>query len=170
MLRAFILLLWLTASVAAQQPADSTPPPCSSAEAAQFDFWIGEWDLTWADSGRGHNSITKPLGNCVIQEQFRDLAPNSLVGHSVSVYDPQAKLWRQTWVDNTGAYMTFTGGWENDRMILSRSVTRKDGSEILQRMVFRDITRESFVWDWQSSTDSGKTWAMQWQINYSRSK
>jgi hypothetical protein len=38
MLRVFILGLWLTASVAAQQPADSTPPPCASAEAAQFDF------------------------------------------------------------------------------------------------------------------------------------
>lgn len=169
MLRALFLLLFAT-TVTAQQPSDSTPPPCAAPEASQFDFWLGQWDLTWADSGQGTNHITKPLGNCVIQEQFRDLAPNGFAGMSVSVYDPQAKLWRQTWVDNSGGYMVFTGGWANDRMTLSRTITKRDGTEVIQRMVFHDIAADSFVWDWQASTDNGATWEMKWQIFYKRAE
>ena len=66
--------------------------------------------------------------------------------------------------------MLFTGGWSDDRMILSHTVTRKDGSTIIQRMVFRDITADSLTWDWQASTDDGKSWKTNWQIFYKRSK
>jgi hypothetical protein len=30
-------------------------------ENGQFDFWIGEWALTWAENGRGRNVVTKIL-------------------------------------------------------------------------------------------------------------
>lgn len=165
-----LLILLCAVNVLAQQPSDSTPSPCSAPEASRFDFWLGQWELTWADSGHGTNHITKSLGNCVIQEQFRDLSPNGFAGMSVSVYDPQARLWRQTWVDNSGGYMVFTGGWENDRMTLSRTITKRDGTEVMQRMVFHDITEISFTWDWQASTDKGATWEMKWQILYKRAE
>ncbi len=170
MLKVIGILLVLAAPLSAQQPSDSTPPPCLSPEASQFDFWLGEWQLTWADSGHGTNTISRPLGNCVIQEQFRDLAPNGFQGMSVSVYDPKGKQWQQTWVDNAGGYMLFTGGWSDSTMTLSRTVTRPNGSTMIQRMVFRDITASSFVWDWQASTDDGKSWKTNWQIFYKRIK
>lgn len=171
LLRLMLLLAFvaMVPSAFAQQP-DTTKPPCSSPEASQFDFWVGEWDLTWADSGKGTNSITKPLGSCVIQEQFADHEANSLKGMSVSVYDPRTRQWQQTWVDNMGGYMVFTGGWQGDRMILSRETTRPDGTPIMQRMVWRDITPNSLAWDWQSSEDKGANWKTNWQISYVRKK
>jgi hypothetical protein len=42
-------------------------------ENEQFDFWIGEWELTWAENGRGRNVITKILDGKVVQEQFTSL-------------------------------------------------------------------------------------------------
>lgn len=167
-IRALVLVL-LVAFPAMGQNTPATPP-CSAPEASQFDFWVGEWELTWADSGRGTNNITKPLGSCVIQEQFRDLAPNSLIGMSVSVYNPTTKLWQQTWVDNQGGYMLFTGGFADGRMILSRETTRPDGTPVTQRMVFRDITADSLTWDWEASIDNGATWKINWQIRYHRKK
>ena len=46
------------------------PMPCSAPEARQFDFWLGEWDLTWGKDGRGKNVITSIYDGCVIQERF----------------------------------------------------------------------------------------------------
>ena len=43
---------------------------------------------------------------------------------SVSTFDARAQQWKQTWVDNQGGYLDFTGGWQDDRMILQRDAER----------------------------------------------
>ena len=83
----------------------------------QFDFWLGEWDARWGEDGKGTNHISKILDDKVVQEDFH--APD-LHGMSFSVYDPERRLWCQTWVDNNGTYLDFTGGFEDGKMILSR--------------------------------------------------
>lgn len=111
-----LLAAILTARPAAAAPV---PPaaPCAGAEWKQLDFWVGEWKLTWPATGQnpagtGTNRITKILGGCVVQENFRGGGPQPLVGMSVSTYSPQSKRWRQTWVDDQGSYLDFTGGPE----------------------------------------------------------
>ena len=143
------------------------PKPCSAPEASQFDFWLGEWDASWKDGGKGVNKISKILGECVIHEQF-DATPSSpLIGKSVSVYNTRTNKWHQTWVDNSGAYLDFTGQWENGKMILSRSVKLKSKT-IMQRMVWYNISHDKFNWNWEASKDGGKSWKINWQINYTR--
>jgi hypothetical protein len=140
---------------------------CSSPEFSQFDFWIGDWELTWNDTLHGTNLISRTLDGCVIHEQFSD--PNSkFFGQSFSVYDPIKKQWQQTWVDNQGYYMTFIGGMVDREMILSRSILNKDGKELHQRMVFFNIRTNSLDWSWQSSTDGGQNWKQNWLIRYRR--
>jgi hypothetical protein len=137
----------------------------------EFDFWVGEWELTWRDSAnnlvRGTNSISKILDGKVIHESFGS-PTTRFYGQSWSVYHPTRKLWQQTWVDNQGSYMEFTGGMNNEKMILSRSVTRPNGTTVHQRMVFFDITKNSLLWRWESSPDEGKTWKQMWRIHYKR--
>ena len=82
----------------------------------QFDFWLGEWDVTWGEDGKGKNHILRIMDDKIIQENFS--APD-LIGMSVSSYDAERKLWCQTWVDNNGSYLDFTGGFENEKMILA---------------------------------------------------
>lgn len=151
--------------------AQTTEKPCSSPEVSQFDFWLGEWNLQWKNSDgkieTGTNIITKVLEGCALEENF-SASDNSLKGRSFSAYNTNRKLWQQTWVDNTGAYLDFTGGFENGRMILSRKVTTKAGKEITQRMVFYDITANEFYWNWESSDDNGSTWMLLWKIHYIR--
>ncbi len=69
-------------------------PPCDAPEASQFDFWLGEWELTWpaeqwggkaGERGRGRNTITKILDDCIVQEAFRFPA-GKFDGHSVSAF------------------------------------------------------------------------------------
>ena len=149
--------------------AEDAPKPCSAPEFRQLDFWVGSWDLTWENDKKGTNTITRVLGDCVIMENFNGGDSMTLRGMSVSTYNTKTGNWYQTWVDNDGAYLDFVGGMQGDKMILSRTVTMED-KVLMQRMVFHDIKHESLIWDWQRSTDQGKTWENLWTINYRRIK
>lgn len=136
----------------------------------QFDFWLGEWELTWGENGRGRNTITKILDDKVIQEQFTSLPQGDspvLVGMSVSVYNEQSQQWQQTWVDNQGSYLDFVGGMVGEQMILSRQAVIND-EPVVQRMVWKDIEPDSFNWNWERSSDDGQTWQVVWAIEYRR--
>ncbi len=75
-----------------------------------FDFWLGEWELSWVEDGKGINTITKILDGRVIKESFDGRPSMNLVGQSYTVYVEPLGLWKQTWVDNEGGYLDFTGG------------------------------------------------------------
>ncbi|HEU4321216.1 MAG TPA: DUF1579 family protein [Acidimicrobiia bacterium] len=150
--------------------------PCSSPEARQLDFWLGEWDLSWpaqqtgGEPGErltGRNSITRLFDNCVIEENFttRD---GGYRGHSVSLYDERAAVWRQTWVDSSGSYLWFTGGVVDGVMVFATEPTERDGEIVVNRMVFNDVTPDSLEWAWQRSSDVGRSWTDLWNISYVR--
>lgn len=152
------------------------PKPCSSPEARQFDFWLGEWDLSWpaeqsggteGETGRGANHISRMFGDCVIEENFTT-ADERFRGHSVSVYDEKAGLWRQTWVDSSGGYLVFTGSFDGETMTLRTDPVERGDEVVVQRMVFSEIRDDSLEWAWQGSRDGGKTWNDLWNISYRR--
>jgi hypothetical protein len=146
-------------------------PPCTAPEHAQFDFWVGDWEVRWTDpekgEQRGRNRVRRTLDGCVILEQFDGRPGTPLQGISVSTLDSKSKQWKQVWVDNSGNHLDFEGGFAEGRMTLLRAPA---GSGSLQRMVFSEIKPDSLTWDWQLSKDGGATWATQWRILYTRRK
>jgi hypothetical protein len=132
--------------------------------ARQFDFWLGHWDLRWEPDGRGVNVITSILDDHVILERFDGRPSIPLAGMSVTAFDDTIGRWRQTWVDTDRQYLDFVGGMERDAMVLERR--RVDGR--LQRMVWSDIEPESLRWSWQHSDDDGRSWTVDWDIEYRR--
>lgn len=136
----------------------------------QFDFWLGEWDLTWQGNGRGHNNITKILGQKVIREKFTTLHDDEVApfqGMSVSTYNETSGQWKQTWVDNQGNYLDFVGRFAAGEMVLMRDAV-VEGKAVKQRMVWQAIQDDSLEWLWQHSDDEGETWQTLWQIHYKR--
>lgn len=131
---------------------------------SQFDFWLGEWDCTWGEDGKGTNHVLRILDDKVVQENF---STPDLKGMSVSVYDPERTLWCQTWVDNSGSYLDFTGRFEDGKMILSRDGIVR-GEACKQRMVWYNIKADEFDWNWERSDDGGAAWRVVWQIKYKR--
>ncbi|MCI0448362.1 MAG: DUF1579 domain-containing protein [Chlorobi bacterium] len=148
-----------------------TESTCNLPEASQFDFWLGEWNLEWYDKDgkiqTGTNIIAKVLSGCVIEENFSN-SDNTFIGRSFSVYNANKKVWLQTWVDNASGYLDFSGAFENGKMILSRKGLNRAGKEVMQRMVFYDISQNELYWNWESSEDDGKTWHLLWKIHYKR--
>lgn len=165
-----ILIIVVSASVESAYAQDNKSP-CSLPESKQFDFWLGEWNLSWKDADgkdlSGTNKINKILDGCVIQENF-ETADGTFKGTSVSLYNQRLNKWQQTWVDNAGAYLDFTGEFSNDRMELSRDAKDKNGNPIKLRMIFYNITNNEFDWNWEKSDDNGSNWKVLWKIHYKR--
>jgi hypothetical protein len=167
-----LLLFWFTllpAHLDAQSEVDRLNPE------EYFDFWIGEWDVSWDEGdgtrGRGTNTIQKILDGTVIKENFEiTKGQNSgFRGVSISVYQPRFDRWKQAWADNNGGYYDFTGKIDGNKRIFQTDIAElEDGREFIQRMVFYDITEESLIWDWESSEDGGETWNLNWRIFYER--
>ena len=166
-----VLSLLLNSAVFSQQNKNSN---CTSPEAKQFNFWVGHWKAEWQNKdgskSEGENTIKKILGGCVVEENFNGNPGAPLVGKSFSVYNSHRKMWQQTWVDNQGSYLDFTGNFNDGKMILSREAMTKDGKNIQQRMVYYNIQKNKFDWDWEISKDNGKTWELRWRIHYTRMK
>ena len=157
--------------VLSQQPA--APNPCAVAEQKQLDFWVGDWDLTWpgknaGEIGHGANNVKRILDGCVVQENFSGGDSMPLRGTSVSTFDGRAGVWKQTWVDNQGGYLDFTGEFKEGQMILQREATGPGGAKIQQRMVWHNIPAPALDWSWESSRDRGKTWQVLWPVHYKR--
>ncbi len=162
----FALILFIPILTGAQNT--NTQKPCSALQASQFDFWVGDWDLTWNDTSHGTNRIQKVMDGCTVNENFYDPSMK-YSGSSWSVYNTRTKLWQQTWVDNMGGYITLTGKYENNAMTLTTAPQKlPDGKEMISRMVFYNITPQNFDWRWQSTKDNGTTWQTDWLIHYKR--
>jgi hypothetical protein len=132
----------------------------------EFDFWLGEWDLTWGEEGTGTNRIERIMDGAVIQENFEGGDP-PLRGMSVSVFSREDNRWHQCWVDNSGSYLDFIGDFADGRMILMRDGL-VNGLPVAQRMVWFEITGKAFEWNWERSDDNGQTWKVLWNIHYRR--
>ena len=111
---AVALSVVLTAS--AQTPANVAAPPCSSAEFRQFDFWIGEWDVTQGGKTAGRNTIRSILNGCAISEEWS--GTGGFKGRSLNFYDAHTKRWHQTWIDSQGQSLALDGQFEAGSMTL----------------------------------------------------
>ena len=67
-------------------PPVSKPPPCAGAEHRQFDFWLGDWEVSDPAGKRvGHNRIEAAHGGCALIEHWTSVA--GVTGTSVNLYD-----------------------------------------------------------------------------------
>lgn len=138
-----------------------------------FDFWLGNWEATWQNSEgetiSGTNVISKVLDGNVIKENFED-PTNKFNGLSISMYNSRTNEWNQTWVDNQGGHYLFTGVIENGNPVFKTKMIKKEGFLIGRKMVFKDISKNTFSWQWLGTKDNGKHWDVLWEITYTRSQ
>lgn len=156
-----LLVLTTTAQIV---PVDST----------SFDFWLGKWDVSWENAdgslGSGTNHIFNRLDGKIIEENFSitEGKQKGFLGMSISVFDPVKEEWHQAWADNQGGYFDFIGDIDGDKKIFKTNPLVQKDNVIIQRMVFYNIKNDSFTWDWESTKDGGRTWQLNWRIEYTR--
>ncbi|HEY3644055.1 MAG TPA: hypothetical protein VGM16_01845 [Gammaproteobacteria bacterium] len=128
------LFLIVATPFAQSQAATPAPVPCSTPEYRQFDFWLGDWDVSVAGKTGGHNHITSEYGGCVLQEHWT--GSGGSVGSSFNIYDPVRKVWHQTWVDNGGTLLEIEGGMKDGSMVMTGEQLQPDGKKLLNRITW----------------------------------
>lgn len=155
----------LTTRVAgAQSPA---PAACTAAEHRQFDFWLGEWDVT-APNGNtaGTNRITSINGGCALREEWT--GARGFTGTSLNAFDASTGRWHQTWIGSDGVLLVLDGGMRDGTMELAGVTVGRDGAKTHHRIRWTPLggSPAKVRQLWESSTDGGKTWAVTFDGTY----
>ncbi|MBW8880294.1 MAG: hypothetical protein JF615_02390 [Asticcacaulis sp.] len=159
--RWLMLPLLLLPSVAAAQ----TPPPgCDTTESHQFDFWVGSWEVfpvAHPETKIADSLIEKLYSGCAVRENWMPLKGGG--GGSLNAYGPGEGKWRQTWLDSSGAFADFKGGWNGTAMVIE-GVWGAPGQ--ITRMTYTPHPDGSVEQAGQTSDDGGKTWTASFDLIY----
>jgi len=169
---ALAVLATMTLNAPARAQDQKAPPPCSQPECRQFDFWIGDWDVTTQDGKpAGTNSVQRVLNGCALQESWKS-ASGPFAGNSYNLYDAARGRWHQTWVDNTGNLLQLDGGFVNGKMVLSgwRPPRQPGAMDVLHRITWEKKSDDEVRQLWESSPDGGQTWNVVFDGKYVRRK
>lgn len=118
----------------------------------QLDFWLGDWNVMGA-----RNDIRSRLGGCIVEENWA----GSERGTSFNMYDAQAALWTEVWVDTDGNNLVMHGGWNGTRMVLESTL-----GNIRRRLTLvpnRDGTVRQLS---EFSTNAGATYMTNFDFTY----
>jgi hypothetical protein len=156
------------APAAAPTPAPAPGQYCVDAEHRQFDFWLGDWDVSNPDGKQiGTNQVTSVMGSCVLQEHWQGL--KGPAGTSFNTYSKQDQKWYQMWVTDRGGFFQLVGGLQGGKMVMTREV-KNEGKTVLQRWSWEKVSEDRVVQRSEISEDGGKTWQAGFQGIYNRRK
>ncbi|MEP6619375.1 MAG: hypothetical protein ABJE47_08670 [bacterium] len=153
--------------------ADSIRYPCRSLpQAHQFDFWIGDWDVSvWGQPAppsapKSFNSIQPLLQHCALLENWRAL--NGGEGKSFNWYDTNTGRWRQAWMGDGGGALDYTGEFRDGAMRFEGWTLNPNGTRTLQKLTFFPVHPDTVRQLFEASSDSGKTWQPTFDGRYVR--
>lgn len=163
-------------AVSAQHKGGRAAPALSAPrEATQFDFLIGQWELTVTPKVSGlaariHGSprllgtwkAWKAFDGFGIEDELRivDASGNpSSLSHALRVFDASGRHWAITSLDvYRTRFSTATAEWKNGQMISTSNGTDAEGKPMVMRSRFHAITPNGFRFQQDRSTDAGRTW------------
>jgi len=173
-------LVWLTllvaaAPAAAQHGNAAAVSRAAPAEAAQFDFLVGQWEVVAEPYVAGlaawiHGAPKLPgtwkawrgLDGWGIEDEIRltDESGNPrALTHSVRVYDPQARHWNVSVLDvYRSSFQTTTAEWRDGEMHGSAKGVDPQGRAYVSRTRFTSVTADHFRLQQDRSYDDGRTW------------
>ena len=138
--------------------AQDQPQPCSASAYRQFDFWLGEWDVTTPQGApAGSNTITRILNGCVLHENWTSASGGS--GQSHNIYNLQTGQWHQTWVDASGTLLKLDGGIDaGGKMVMRGETLGAAGETVLNEISWEPLETGQVRQVWRTSTDNGSDW------------
>jgi hypothetical protein len=178
-------ILLAPALLAAQHPGGGAPTRSVPAEAKQFDFLLGHWELVVKPAatslGQRIHGVPKMLGTWKawraldgwgITDELRITDesgnPRSL-SHAVRMYDPTARRWTISMADvYRSTFAASTAEWKDNRMQTASKGTDAEGKPYVARARYSDITPTSFRFQQERSVDDGKTWTLTLTIDAKR--
>jgi hypothetical protein len=163
-LLAFARVVLLTASFSATTLLAQTPTPPPAAPPApppvnhDFDFWLGDWNVTTPDGKpAGTSRIESIAGGYGLLENWTDATAGGGDGKSLNCYNVTTKRWQQFWVGSGGGILELAGGIVDGKMVLSGSHVVR-GQVLVERITWTPNADGTVRQFWDQSRDDGKTW------------
>jgi hypothetical protein len=146
--------------------AQPTKPPPLPPESRQFDFWLGEWEVTTPDGKpAGSSRIELIADGAGLLENWTGAKGYS--GKSLNSYNPAKKQWQQFWVGAGGGVLELSGALVDGQMVLQGEHV-VGGKPTVEKITWTPNADGSVRQHWEQSTDSGKTWATAFDGRYKK--
>ena len=148
-----------------------TPPLPAPPETRQFDFWIGDWNVTTPDGKpAGTNRIELIAnGRGLLENWSGDPAAGGGTGKSLNAWNAAKRQWQQFWVGGGGGVLELAGGFVGGRMVLSGEHA-VSGRHVNERITWTPNADGSVRQLWEQSADGGKTWQTVFDGHYAKNK
>lgn len=149
--------------------ADHQKRPCIySAEARQFDFWVGDWEVFNPQGQKaGTNSVQLFSDGCGLLENWTGALGGD--GKSINFYDAGTQKWYQSWMGTGGGALRYAGNFREGAMRFEGE-TVANGKKTLQKLTFFKLDENTVRQLFEASSDEGKTWAVTSDLKYVRKK
>ncbi len=150
--------------------------PCmGSAQAREFDFWIGEWDafVRGTTNLAGQSKIERASGGCMILENWTSVGSSPFNGKSMNFVDPVSGKWKQIWVGSgqtPNATEFINGEYSDGAMRFDFETTTPKGTKQLVHFHFYNQGADQVRQFHETSDDGGKTWITTYDFIYVRKK
>ena len=135
---------------------------------AEFDFWIGDWDVhTGAGQLAGHNVIRRVEAGCVVTEHWTGTTGGT--GSSINYVDKRTGEWVQVWNSEAGAQIFLAGGLQEGSMNLAGEIHYiGNGTTAKLRGLWTPLEDGRVRQYFEQSNDGGETWVPWFEGFYSR--
>lgn len=140
----------ITAFFSMANAQTKTTIPCSSPEYAQFNFWVGNWDVYNTDNKLiGRNHVKQVPNACAIQENWSSETSKSQ-GTSYNYYNKTDNTWNQLWIDNTGFSLNLKGHYKDNVMTLKSELIKSEKGNFYNQITWTKNSDGSVtqVWDY----------------------
>ena len=166
----------IVASSAKAQHGGGTPPVRTPPrEAAQFNFLIGQWELTVTPAAKGLGQkihgvpkltgtwkAWRALDGWGIEDEMRitDKSGNPMsLSHAVRYFDASSRRWKTSMLDvYRGVFSSSVAELRGSDIIASSQGTDAEGKPYLSRARYSGISPSGFRFVQERSTDNGKSW------------
>lgn len=148
---------------------EKTAYPCENDPLfAEFDFWIGEWDVhTAGGQVAGSNVITREQRGCYLSEKWTSASGGG--GDSINYVDKITGEWVQVWNDASGGQINIRGGMTDDGMLLVGTLhTVATNTTLPFRGLWTPLPDGRVRQFFEQSNDGGETWVSWFEGFYTR--
>ena len=143
--------------------------PCTADKGfADFDFWLGEWDVHLADgSEAGSNVITRDERGCVLIERWTSATGGT--GMSINYVDRITDEWVQVWNAAGGSQINIRGGLTDEGMAMEGTIHYvANGTTAPFRALWTPLEDGRVRQYFEQSNDGGETWFAWFEGFYTR--
>lgn len=166
----YLFASYFAAPLALAQTAPARFPCEDHPRFAEFDFWVGTWDVHTADGTlAGTNTIERSERGCVLVEKWSGASGGT--GMSINYFDAANGEWVQVWNAAGGTQIDIRGGLTTEGMLLTGKIHYIANSLTADfRGLWTPLDDGRVRQFFEQSTDGGQTWKPWFEGFYTRSQ